>query len=108
MYHNTTDSSGADLLDYRSKARSQDEIVLDYLTRNKIWRKGMTASEVHKALIENRYIKSNVPITSIRRALTNLVTSNKLIKTDKQWPGPMGRPEFIYALPQNHQLRLVL
>jgi hypothetical protein len=106
MYHNTTDSTGADLLDYRVHAKNQDQIIHEYFRRNDPWlAKGLTASEVLAAMLRVK-LMHNTPITSIRRALTNLTTSNKLVKTDDQRDGPFGRPEYVYKLATG-QLRLV-
>jgi DNA-binding transcriptional regulator PaaX len=40
---------------------------------------------------------SNFPLTSVRRALTNLSKQGKLIKTDEKKKGIYGRDEFIWS-----------
>jgi hypothetical protein len=41
-------------------------------------------------------VRDRVPITSIRRSLTNLTESGFLIKTDRQRIGAKGKPEYIW------------
>ena len=43
-----------------------------------------------------------VPLTSIRRALTNLTNAGELVKTDKQMKGMYGRPEHQWRLAPKH------
>jgi hypothetical protein len=50
-------------------------------------------------------IKDRVPITSIRRALTNLTEQGLLVKTDLQRMGAKGKPEYIWKVKsQTNQL----
>ena len=95
MYHNTTQSTGAELKVYREKAKSQEDQILEFMLTNQaqghaVW---LPPSKVLEFVFNN-----SVPITSIRRALTNLTNDGKLVKTSSQWDGPYGRPEFIWKL----------
>jgi len=45
----------------------------------------------------------NPPLTSIRRAMSNLSTRGLLVKTNKQHPGLYGRPEYYWKLPEPEQ-----
>ena len=104
MYHNTTDSVGAERLRFANKAKTQDEKVLTYFQ----WHCATnTASELRRGMIKLGWITGKTPLTSIRRALTNLTTSGKLAKTTNQYKGPLGRPEYAYTLPAG-QLELVV
>jgi len=94
MYHNTTESTQPELGKYREKAASQEELILYAF---KTLRKG-TPSEVNQRVFANR-----TPITSVRRALTNLTNSGELVKTDKQVKGPYGRPEFEWRLADKYR-----
>jgi hypothetical protein len=91
-YHNTTDSGGPDKRRYESKAKSQEEKVLRYFKNTA--RRGLTPSEVRRIVFAGI-----PPITSVRRAITNLTDRGKLIKTDEQKKGPEGRPEYVWRLP---------
>jgi hypothetical protein len=100
-YYNTTNQSGDTLKEYKRKALTQEEEILHYLSRY-----GLTfsASEIQDSLFKD----CNVPITSIRRALSNLsnpnnivvnngiVTPPPLIKKAGQIKGKYGRPENTY------------
>jgi hypothetical protein len=41
----------------------------------------------------------SAPLTSIRRAMTNLTEDGQLVKTDLQRTGPYGKPEHLWRLP---------
>lgn len=58
----------------------------------------LTASEAHS------YFPSNVPLTSIRRAISDLQSEGYLIKTDNMKEGLFGMPEHYYKV--NNQLSL--
>jgi len=44
--------------------------------------------------------KLRCPLTSIRRAMTNLSNEGKLVKTDKQVKGLYGKREHLWCLPK--------
>jgi hypothetical protein len=106
MYHNTTDSHGVERRHYSRKAWNQDKLILSYFTGR--FENGSTASEVYEGLLQLNWISPKTPLTSIRRALTNLMNNDLLTKTSEQKKGPCGRPEYVYELPRGVQLRLVL
>jgi hypothetical protein len=62
-YHNTTNEPDPKL--FEVKARTQDQIVLEIFRKHP----DLTASECHKL-----YPDFRVPLTSIRRSITNLAT----------------------------------
>lgn len=91
-YHNTTQMTGAALLEAVRAARNQDEAVLAIferagrpLTPSDVWR--MTSDAGHRW-----------PLTSIRRAITNLTTDERLVRLDFQRTGVYGRPEHLWAV----------
>ena len=107
-YHNTTESSGQDLDKYESQAKSQDEIILQEITYHDLafygtryQKHGWTPSEVEQAII--RHHNKHWPITSIRRALSNLTKRGLLQKLDTQRNGPHNRPEHCWSLPAGQQ-----
>jgi hypothetical protein len=85
-YHNTTDSHGAELARYERAAESQDERIVAIFRKHAPF--GLTPSQVHRALA------TGAPITSIRRAISNLTDCGVLDKTREQVKGPYGRPEY--------------
>lgn len=90
-YHNTTLESGATLDKRERKAKSQEDLILDYFQRR--YHFGRSPSQVQQRLGLQR-----VPITSIRRAMTNLTARGKLIKTDAKVDGPFGHQEYLWKL----------
>jgi predicted ArsR family transcriptional regulator len=90
-YHNTTHETGKTLAEYEGKAKTQEERILEYFRNN--WHTEMSPSQVQNCLGMH-----GTPITSIRRAITNLTTDGKLVKTDKKVKGIYGRAEFTWRL----------
>ena len=90
-FYNTTHEKGRVLVKLCEQSESQEQKVLDIFRRSKT---GLTASEVFK-----QYPEKNVPLTSIRRAITNLMQlERKLIKTTNKRAGIYGKPETEYQL----------
>ena len=88
-YYNTTRQKGEQLKVSWKKTKSQDDKVMEYFYEHG---KG-TPSEVWIYFRD-----SNVPITSIRRSITNLTSSNLLSKTDNKREGVYGRPEYVWEI----------
>lgn len=77
-YFNTTNESGATLKNNVTKAKSQEENLYNLINRYDCFIEfGITPSQAYN-------IQVNYPITSIRRALTNLTKQGKLIKTNEK------------------------
>ena len=95
MYHNTTESTGHQLRRYQGKAKSQEDQILEWF---KTYGRQATPSKLCKLIYYNR-----VPITSVRRAFTNLTVAGKLTKTNRQKKGPYGRPEFLWKLADKYR-----
>ena len=96
MYHNTTHSSGAEVKKFRHKAKSQEEALKRFFRSN--WSLTFTASEVMNACLMEGRLELLTPITSVRRAMSNLTTDGVIFKTTTQRKGPYGRPEYAYKL----------
>ena len=90
-YYNTTRQKGEQLKVSWKKTESQDNKVMDYFNTHG----RATPSEVW--LHFNKH-ENNVPITSIRRSITNLTNSNLLSKTDNKREGVYGRPEYVWEI----------
>ena len=99
-FFNTTNLSGNALKKEREAAKNQQERILLIF---KQFRKGMTPTRVH--FIHNDLFQYNrCPITSIRRAITNLTDAGKLVKTDAQKNGAYGKPNCVWELPLQQNL----
>ncbi len=83
MYYNTNKESGQTLLESKGNTQSQEDCILAYF-------KG--GSQAFVAPHDLRLLFGHkVPITSIRRAFTNLEKEGKLVKTDKMVIGTYGK-----------------
>ena len=89
-FYNTNKETGEDLKDSISKAKSQEVAVLKIFS-NKI---NLSASEAWSIFDST----ATTPITSIRRAITNLCKKGELFKTDKTKKGIYGKNEHIYTI----------
>ena len=101
-YFNTTNESGSQLLKYQNQALSQDQRLLAYFEESYNINGDYLLLTPTAAL--NRVFNNSVPITSVRRALSNLTRDHKLIK-DGQTKGPYGRPEHYWRLVERSSQR---
>ena len=81
MYYNTTNETGSKLKSSRSKASRQKDVILNVFKRG-------TKLSPEDGL---RYSQLNAPITSIRRAISDLTEEGLLIKTDTMKKGMYGK-----------------
>ena len=86
-HYNTTNESGNQLSLLNEIAIKQEDKVLELFT---IYKK-LSPSDVWKYY-------SQYPLTSIRRAMTNLSIDGKLVKTDEKKIGIYGRNEFYWKI----------
>jgi hypothetical protein len=85
-YYNTTGMSGRELQEAEGKASTQeDRIIAFYETASSFL---YTPSEICKHVFD-----SSVPLTSVRRAMTNLTDQGRLVKSIKKREGIYGRME---------------
>jgi len=99
-YYNTTHSTHPELGKYEQKAKSQEEKILRWFKQDAALAnssRGVSPSVVKAILFPN------APLTSIRRAMTNLTNQGELVKSDQQRKGPFGRPEYMWILPTGQQ-----
>ncbi len=95
-HHNTTNEKGKVLKDFEDRAKGQEGEILRLFKRQFAKKK---SAEFSPSQIHNRIWyqdDKNYPITSVRRALTNLTGMGLLEKTNKKRMGPYGRPEYIW------------
>jgi hypothetical protein len=89
-FYNTIKLSGEALIEAETSAQKQRELVEMFFRKNI----GMnfTPFEVLEAL------KIKAPITSIRRAITNLTNDGILVKTNEMRIGEYGKPNHTWEL----------
>lgn len=90
-YYNTNSAEGKQLNIFIKKAETQDARILNFFKQNSKIEYG--ASQVLKLLFDY-----SVPITSVRRSITNLIKEGKLTYTGRQREGLYGRPERLIKL----------
>ena len=93
-YFNTTHLSGADLATEVHNAEKQESKVLVLF---KIRNRPMSPSQVHREL--EKY-GERLPMTSVRRAMTNLSNQGELMKTDTTVIGIYKKPEHLWSMPR--------
>lgn len=93
-WFNTINFEGEGLKREEAKAAKQEELILRLFKANPD--KALSPSQVHT--IVGRKYQIYPPITSIRRALTNLTGRMELVKTDNMIPGTYHLPEHTWKL----------
>ena len=92
LFYNTVNLNGTDLKKAVQKSNRQSDRVLKIFKMNAI---PMTPAQV-SGYYDDLYSPS--PLTSIRRAITNLTKDGRLIKTDVKVPGIYGTPNYKWKL----------
>ena len=94
-YFNTTNQD-ADFVSMEiEKCKSQEEIIFDIFSDGKQY----SASDVWEKYFEIKvHSETPTPITSIRRAITNLTYVGKLVKLNETKIGMYGKPEHYYEV----------
>ena len=90
MYYNTTHETSDKLKRLVNQASSQQRAVLAIFKHRGM----LSASLCHS--IYMRAADRYTPLTSIRRAITDLTKAGKLEKTSEKVEGYYGRDEYIY------------
>lgn len=90
-YFNTTGQTGDQLAEYRERAATQEAVILQFFQEHP--RNTYTPSDLTKLL-------PRAPLTSIRRAVTDLTRQGLLEKTTSQKNGIYNRPEHKWRLKE--------
>jgi len=98
-YYNTTGEAGAVLGASQRQAESQEEKILCFF--KKYPDKAFTPYAVQ------RYLRAKWPITSIRRAMTNLTNEGKLEKLKVLRQEKYGKSNHIWTLADKDQMALL-
>lgn len=95
-YFKTTSLTSDELQERIKTADTQENIIQDFF--NKHPQEKFTASDLEHILKSEERIGPGTPITSIRRALTNLKNDGRINKLDEFKKGPYGMNEHYYQL----------
>lgn len=93
-FYNTIEASGQQLIDFEQKAQTQEELILSCF-------KQYNKTDVTPDEVQDLLRLFNTPITSIRRAITNLTKQGKLIKTTNQRKGRYGKMTYAWKINSN-------
>ena len=88
-YFNTNAEHGAELSRSKFKVKSQQDAVLAFFCENPM--RGFTPFDIQ------RNVLPGTPITSIRRAITNLAQAGKLKKTESMGRGRYGKKNYLWV-----------
>jgi len=102
MFYNTIELSGFELKHAHETTLKQEEFIERIFTHNQ--KALLSPSKVLE--IYNKYIQKKVPITSIRRAMTNLTKKGVLRKTSVMAKGNYHLPEHCWCFKKNENVYL--
>ena len=85
-YYITTNESAEQLEMFESKAKTQSEMIMKFLSSK-------PSAEYGASRLLSIVFNESIPITSVRRSISNLVKENKLIYTGGTREGLFGRNE---------------
>ena len=93
-FYNTISLDNTQLTKANAEALKQEEFITEIFKANK--NKPISPSQVHK--VYGKDFSKNVPLTSIRRAITNLTSKGTLRKTGIMVTGIFGKPEYCWVM----------
>ena len=93
-FYNTNKESFDEFFESSKQAVKQEVVILKVMQRGE----PMSPSMVY-AFLDQKW-----PITSIRRAMTNLTDDGKIIKTQETVKGIYGKREHLWALPRKPEV----
>lgn len=96
-FHNTTFEKGTVLGIAEMKAEFQEQAVM------KIFRRENAYLSPDYVWVESGMMAANAPLTSARRAITNLTERGLLIKSSNKTKGRYGRKTFTWILKEFHK-----
>ncbi len=94
-FYNTIGENPNELTLSIAKAKTQEEKIMKCFHYYE--------SSLSPSMVLNM-TKLRCPITSIRRAMTNLSNEGKLVKTDKKVKGLYGKQEHLWSLPKEPEI----
>ena len=97
-FYQTIDQVGSALKESNKKVKRQEDLIYSLFVKcNQPLSPSMVLSQSGL----------NCPITSIRRAITDLTNSGRIVKTDRQVKGMYGKAEHLWELPDTKEPKQV-
>ena len=90
-YHQTTDITVREYIEKEKKTKRQEDIVIEIFKTHKM----LSPSQLHKIWCKTQL---PVPLTSLRRACSNLTRNGLLRKTATTIKGPFGDKEHVWSI----------
>ena len=103
-FYNTIFLNGKELKTAHKKTKGQEKLVLNFFRKN--YKKMFTPCEVWK--YAEKKTKKNIPLTSIRRTITDLTTRGLLTKTCFQKIGIYGSKNHCWTLTRTELTNRVI
>lgn len=91
-YFNTTHETGQTLAEAKAKAKTQDELIMDFFKGGAKY----TPWGVYSQLLALGRISNSVPITSIRRSISTLCKEGYLVKLNEKRREKLGVANYLY------------
>ena len=89
-FYDTINQTDSALKESKKKTRKQEDLIYSlFVKRNQPLSPSMVLTESGL----------NCPITSIRRAITDLCNAGRIVKTNRQVRGMYNKPEHLWELP---------
>lgn len=95
-YYNTNHEAGDTLLESRGRVSRQEDLVLTVFWLHP--ERNFAPHEIQEILADPRIAGRHYPLTSIRRAITNLTETGRLVKTEKMRWGTFGKKVHTWKL----------
>lgn len=93
-FYNTINLHGRELSEAQQKALTQEQRILRFAIRFH----GQDSSFAPSAIQASVFEGEGVPITSVRRAMTDLTARGDLVKSCATIMGTYGRPEHLWCV----------
>ena len=93
MYYNTNNETGDVLKSSIESSNKQEEVIMVIFNH---YKRNLSPDEIQGILVDNS--ETTYPITSIRRAMTNLTNDGKLKKTNIMRKGVWGKMTHTWKL----------
>lgn len=91
-YYNTTHESGQLLAEAKQRAKTQNELIIEFFKGGAKF----TPWGVYAQLLALGRISNRVPITSIRRSISDLCKDGYLIKLNEKRREQLGHANYLY------------
>ena len=92
-YYNTTNQKGTELKSNQEKAKTQDELILEFFKKSP--EKHLSPTDLWRRLFQDR-----CPLTSVRRSFNTLTNDGYIKKTGYTKHGMYGRKEYCWMLSE--------